>query len=341
MKHVLLLIIPSLLLMSCGGDAKKQDQNAAPPAKISAVAVTELVPTQFNANIEIQAQVNGDENVVATPQAPGTVKSILVHTGQKVGKGQLLATLDVATLDHQIETLSPQLALTKSLYEKQQNLWAQNIGSEVQLLSAKTNYESVGKQIAALKSQRDMYRIVSPISGVVDALPLKVGDMASPGFSGIRVVSYDKMKVEAMLGENYLGKVNPGDKVTILFPDFGDSINTTLSYVSQSVDPMSRSFTVQVQLSNAKRVHPNMSCVMRIAHYTTSSAIVVPVGVIQKTESDQHVFVATGNKAKEVKVTVGRISNGKAEILSGLNTGDKLITAGYDELENGQTIAIQ
>lgn len=342
MKKLFYLIIPALVLVSCGDDKKKQEAatQAATPAKITPVSVTEIQPAAFNANIEVQAQVTGDENVVVSTQAPGTVKSILVHVGQKVSKGQVLAVLDANAIDQQIAALSPQLSLTKTLYEKQQNLWSQNIGSEVQLISAKTNYESVQKQIAALRSQKDMYRLVSPISGTVDNLGIKIGDVASPGMNGIRVVSYDKLRVEAMLGENYLGKVNTGDKVTLEFPDLGDSIKTTITYVSQSVDVVSRGFNVQVQLKNSK-LHPNMSCIMKISNYENKEALVVPVSVIQKTEEAQHLFILEGNKAKEVVVTTGRISNGKAEILSGLNPGDKVITTGYEELENDQKVSVQ
>ena len=364
MKRLLYLLIPAMIMASCDNGGKKgnpaeelislKKQKAEIEAKImkleagktdsgkvTPVAVLELQPTEFKGNIEVQSAITGDENIVASAQTPGIVKSILVHTGQKVTEGQVLATLDAAPIDHQIEALSPQLGLTKTLYEKQQNLWSQNIGTEVQLMSAKTSYESVQKQIAALKSQRDMYRVVSSISGTIDEVDMKVGEMSSPGISGIRVVKYDKLRAEAKLGENYLGKVNEGDPVTIVMPSQNDSINTTISYVAQSVDVMSRSFLVYVRLNNSNKLHPNMSCIMKIANYSNKNALVVPVSVIQNTQDGQMVFVADGNKAKAVTVTTGRNSNGQVEILSGLNAGDKVITAGYEEMENGQRIIIQ
>ncbi|NDC42615.1 MAG: efflux RND transporter periplasmic adaptor subunit [Chitinophagia bacterium] len=342
MKKLFLLILPAtLLLWSCGGNKKTEAPATTDVQKKNAVSVTEMQPIAFDAHIEVQAQVTGDENVLATTQAPGTVKAVLVHAGQKVSKGQVLAVIDANMVDQQIATLAPQLALTKALFEKQQALWQQNVGSEVQLLSAKTNYESVQQQIAALKSQRDMYRIVSPISGTVDNVGIKVGDVASPGMGGIRVVSYDKLKVEAILGENYLGKVKTGDKATIEFPDLGDTINTHLTYVAQSVDVMSRGFSVQIQLPNATKIHPNMACILKIANYTNPAALIVPVSVIQKTATGERLFIYAGGIAKEIAVTTGRISNGNAEIVSGLNAGDKVITVGYEELENGQKVELQ
>ncbi len=363
MKRLLFLMIPVFIFASCGGGAKNnkadelvqlKKQRSEIDAKIKAleagktdsskvtpVSVMELQTTEFKGNIEVQSAIAGDENIMASVQAPGTVKTVLVRVGQRVSKGQVMATLDASPIDHQIEALAPQLELTKSLYEKQQKMWSQNIGTEVQLMTSKTGYESVQKQISALKAQRDLYRVVSPINGTVDAVGLKVGEAASPGMSYIRVVSYDMLKAEAMLGENYLGKVKEGDPVTIASPNLDDSINTKISYVGQSVDPMSRSFQVVVRLNNSTKFHPNMSCIMKIANYSNKNALVVPVSIIQKTSEGSMVYIVEGDKAKSVNVTTGRNSNGKVEVLSGLNAGDKVITAGFEEMENGQRIVIQ
>jgi membrane fusion protein, multidrug efflux system len=365
MKQLIYLLVPAIIFASCNGGNKTGDagdleklkkeradldakiikiegsKHDSSKVKITPVSVTEVQPMDFHAYVEVQSQIAGDENILATSQAPGTVKSILVHTGQKVNKGQVLAILDASTLEHQILAQDPQLTLLKSVYEKQQNLWAQNIGTEVQLMTAKANYEAMQKNISALKAQRDMYRVVSPISGTVDAINLKVGEIASPGMTGIRVVSYDKLKAEANLGENYLGKVKQGDKVLLVLPDIGDSINTTLSYVSQAVDPVSRAFVVQVRLSNNKKLHPNMSCIMRISNYGNANALVVPVSVIQKTSGGEMLYIVDGNKAKSIMVKSGRNANGMVEILSGLNAGDKVITKGFEEMDNGQQVLIQ
>jgi RND family efflux transporter MFP subunit len=213
----------------------------------------------------------------------------------------------------------------------------------VQLLSAKAQYESAQKQKAALVAQRDMYTIKSPISGTVDAINLKVGDVAAPGnpTTGIRVVNHDQLKAEANLGENYLGKVKTGDPVVLVLPDLNDSIRTKLSYVSQGVDPISRAFQVQVRLGANKKLHPNMSAKMKIANYQSPNALVVPVSVIQKTAEGEMLYIAEGNKAKAVYVRTGRIANGDVEVLAGLKAGDKVIVEGYEELDNGEGVAIK
>lgn len=347
MKRLFYLLIPAVILASCGGkqDAKTTDTKKADSGRVTPVAVMEVQPTQFNANVEVQGQINGDENVLASPQSPGIVKSVLVHIGQRVSKGQLLATLDASPAERAIDAIGPQLTLAKALYEKQKGLWAQNIGTEVQLMQAQTNYEALQRQVDAAKAQRDMFRIVSPITGMVDAVMLKEGDVTSPGgnggTSGIRVVSYDKLKAEANIGENYLGKVKEGNPVTLVFPDMDDSIKTKLDYVSQAVDPQSRAIMVQIRLSNNSKLHPNMSCIMKIANYQNSNAIVVPVSVIQKTPNGDMLYIADGTKAKAVYVKCGQNSNGMVEILSGLSAGDQVIVSGYEDLNSGDNISIQ
>lgn len=364
MKRTVYLLIATLILASCGGG--KEDANAKleklkkdrveldkkiaeleaqvkkdSPEKPKAVTAITLTPQHFSSYVEVQAQISGDENVTAMPQAPGQVRSVLVKVGQKVHKGQVLAVLDAAMVEQQIKAQEAQLVLLKQLYEKQQKLWKQEVGSEVQLLTAKANYEGAQKQYQALVAQRDMYKITSPINGTVDAVDIKVGDMAgSQNPNGIRIVSFDKLKAVAQLGENYIGKVSMADPVQLIFTEIGDTLNKKLTYVSRSVDPVSRAFTAEVWLGNAPTLTPNMSCRMQITNYSNPKALVVPVSVIQNTVDGDMLYIVNGNKAKMVPVTAGRNSNGNVEILSGLNEGDQVITEGYSEVENGDTLEI-
>ncbi len=364
-RSVYLLLLTTSLLAACGGEEKKGGEaelaklkkeraalddkiaklevevNKTKPAKGTPVSVVEMQPQDFNAYIEVQGSVNGEQNILSTPQAPGTVKRIMVRVGQRVSKGQTLAVLDAAAVEQQIKAMEPQVTLQKSLYERQQKLWAQNIGTEVQLMSAKAQYEATAKQKAALEAQRSMYTIKAPISGIVDAVNIKEGDIANPGVSGIRVVSNADLKVQANLGENYIGKVKEGNPVNLVFADGTDSLKSKLTYVSKAVDPVSRAFQVEVRLGSNSKLSPNMSCKMQILNYQNKGALVVPVSAIQKTADGEMVYVADGGKAKAVTVKTGRNSNGMVEILEGLQTGDKVVVEGYADLDNGKAIEIR
>lgn len=308
--------------------------------KATPVTVLQLASGEFSSAVELQAAIEGTQNVVASPQAPGRVTSISVRPGQRVGRGQTLATLDADVINQQASSLDPQIALAKSLYEKQKALRAQDIGTEVQLLQAKAQYESLLKQKQAVGSQRGLYRIIAPISGTVDEVNLVVGDIAQPGgmVNGIRIVNLGALKAVANLGESYLGKVKTGDPVTLVFPELGDSITAKISYVAQSVSSMGRSFRVEVNLGGNEKLRPNMSCQMKIANYRAANTLTVPVQVLQKTPQGQYLFVAEAGKAKAVNVQTGRVYNGQVEVLAGLNPGDKVIVEGYQELDNGKPV---
>ena len=367
MKRLLVILFSTALLASCGGEntttkdaanlaklkadrAKLDDQikkiEAAHPdtsVKPISVKVMEVQSQPFRAFVDVQAQIAGDENVNVLPQMAGVVTRVNVSPGQRVGQGQVLAMLDAAAVDQQIKAQDAQLSFAKTVYEKQQRLWAQNIGTEIQLLQAKSNCEAYQKQREATVAQRNMYRIVSPISGVVDQVSIKVGDIASPASptGGIRVVNNNKLKAEANLGESYLGKVKAGDNVTLVFNDNNDSIQTKLTYVAQAIDPVSRAFMVQVRLGSNNKLHPNMSAKMKINNYTNNDVIIAPVTAIQALSDGDVVYVAEGNKARRVIVKQGRNSNGMVEILSGLNTGDKIVTEGMEDLEDGKALQVQ
>lgn len=362
MKRSYLFLVPAIVLASCGGgtnskgdlaslkkqraelDAKIQEMekgNKEKSGKVTPVLVTKVEPTTFNAFIEVQSQITGDDVVNATARNQGTINRILVQVGQQVRQGQVIATLDAAIQDNQIKALEPQIELAKTVYEKTQKLWEQNIGTEVQLLTAKATLENLQKQKAVLQSTRDLNNVIAPISGTVDFVSMKVGDASTMPTAYIRIVNTSKLKAEANLGENYLGKVNVGDKATLIFPDASDSLQVKVSYVAKAVDPMSRAFQVQVRLNNDKKLHPNMSCIMRISNYERKDAIVIPVSVIQKTAEGEMVYVVDGETARAVTIKTGRNSNGKVEVLDGLKPGDQLVVAGFEDLDNGQKVTIQ
>jgi RND family efflux transporter MFP subunit len=365
MKKIIVVVIASSLLFACKQEKQKslstlKAERAALDEQIKAieaketsnkvrkstdVSIMSITPTAFVANIDIQAQVTGEQNVLASPQAPGTVTKIFVKPGQHVSSGQVLATLDASALEQQIQAVEATLSFARSAYDRLQKLYAQNIGSEIKLLETKAQYESASKQKNALQAQLNMYKIKSPITGTIDAVTLKVGDVAQPGGgpaqTGIRVVSFDKLKVEANLGENYLGKVKTGNAVLLVLPDINDSIATKLSYVSQAVDNASRTFHVEVSMPQNKLLHPNMSCKMQITNYKNPSAIVIPISIVQKTAEGDLIYIEENKKAKAVFLKLGNLYNGKVEVLSGLKAGDRVIVEGFAELDNGAPVTIK
>jgi len=320
-------------------DTSKTDE------KSKIVSATEMMPQTFTHFIEVQAKVEGDEDVTLSAEMPGTVTAVLVRPGDKVTKGQVLATLDDRAVHQQLEALNAQKEMAVTMYNRQKNLWDQKIGSEVQFIQAKTQKESMEKQYASLQEQWNMTRIKSPINGTVDVVNIKIGSAVAPGFPSVRVVNLTNMKVKAEVAESYISKVKRGNDVVIFFPDLNKEIKTKLDYSGQAINTLNRTFNVEVRLSPKDgEFHPNQVAVLKIADYTAPNVYIVPVGAVQKSTDGEFIYIAMNENGKTVAkrktVASGMTYNGLAEIKSGLSPGDKVITTGYQNVIEGDLIKL-
>jgi membrane fusion protein, multidrug efflux system len=318
------------------------------------VQVQDVTRQKFRHYVEVQATVYGQDNINVSSEMPGVVKIIRVTEGDTVSKGQILAELDDAVLEQNILEVQTSLELAKTLYEKQKGLWEQKIGTEVQFLSSKSNFDSQQKRLSALQQQDDMMKIVSPIKGTVDAVNIKTGESVAPGMPTIKVVNAELLKVKGNVAEAYISDIHTGDSLLVSFPDLKDTskpgvsqsleVAATASYVSKAIDEVNRTFTVEVKLSHSPNYHPNMIAMMKIIDYKNPSAVVIPINIVQSDPTGSFVFIAVNQngtmiaKKQPVTVKTGMVYNGMAEISDGLNAGDKLITIGYEDLNNGDAI---
>lgn len=310
------------------------------------ISVTEVSTGKFEHYIEIQGKVDGEENVDVSAKLPAVVTQIFVREGDLVKKGQVLAQLDDDVYQQTLAEAKVQLDFVKDLFQRQKNLWDKKIGSEVQYLSAKNNVESLEKRIATLNEQIEMSKIKAPISGSIEQIPIKVGQMASPGFPAFRIVNFSRVKVVAELSEGYAAKVNAGDKALVNFPDTDYEAETRISFASKYINPVNRTFTVEVRLDPGKNeFKANMIAVLRINDYSSDHAITLPVNVVQESPKGQFVYLAKANSkkmvAKKQYIKTGLNYRGVIEITEGLKQGDKVISTGYQNLVDGQLVSVR
>ncbi len=358
-----LIYIPALLLLAaCSkpkdkkaelAELKKQQSELNEKiAKLQAeVGTTDSVKTQdvsvykietgsFSNFVEVQGKIDAEENVMAYPQAQGTITAIYVKAGQRVSKGQMLVQLDKSVLLQQLAQLEAQVELMNTLYLRQKNLWDQKIGTEVQFLQAKTNLQTTQKQLDALKQQAALYSIKSPINGTIEAMDLKLGQVAGPGITGINIVNDNSLKVKANVPESYAASVKAGNKVNVVFPDVKDSVTANISFAAKAIDPVSRSFPIEVKLPSRSTLRPNMTAVLRIADYTNKNAITVPIKAVQQSESGNYVYVNVNGVAKRAPITEGATSGGSVEVVSGLKAGDMVIVDGVADIDEGDKVRV-
>lgn len=312
--------------------------------KMKDVSITAVTDTLFEHFIDVQGSVDARENVNVSARVPGVITAIFVKEGQSVSQGQTLAQVDDQVLRSNIAELRTQMELANTLFEKQKNLWSQKIGSELQYLNAKNQKESLERKMATLQDQQSQTRIIAPISGTVDAVIAKVGDNTMPGSPAFRVVNANNLKVTANVAEAYAGLLKTGDAVILSFPDINREIRSNISFASRTIDPLSRTIKIEVPLKPDNVLRPNMIAHIRIVDYTAKNAVVIPVSVIQYTAGKPYVIVAQNANGKMVAqrktIELGRTYNDKAEIKSGLTTGDQIITTGFQGLNDNDLIKL-
>ncbi len=326
------------------------------------VSVDTLQSGDFSHLIELQGTIDADNISIVTPRGnPGQVKEVYVKQGDYVKKGQLLLKLDDAIYqqnliasNESIKTLKTQLSLATELLKRQQNLWDQGIGTEVQLLTAKNNVEtlqtqinSAQEQIKVLQEQQKTTNVYAEVNGVADKVNVRMGEFFQ-GYIGtqpqIRIVNTSSLKVVTNVPENYAARVTKGSKVFIKVPDVNRSYNSTISFLSTSIDPSNRSFITEAALPSDPILKPNMVATVGILDYDASNTISIPVNVVQSDESGKYVFVlqkgGKGVIAKRRTIELGQVQGEKVEIKAGLTHGDVLISAGYQGLYDGQEVSI-
>jgi len=390
MKNILTLFIISIILTSCGDQGERSVDDIISEGNLesirskrseikskqteiqnelkkldaaikgmdksdnSALITTHVVnDTLFRHFIEIQGSVTTRQNVIIYPEYQGTLTRIFVKEGDRVRKGQVLARIDDGGLGSQLSQLEVQAQLAKTTYERQQRLWEQKIGSEIQYLQMKANYEAAQNAVDQLQSQVSKTAVKAPFSGVIDDVITDQGTVVGPGQALFRIVNLSYMYIEAEVPERYLNSVVPGKDVEIDLPILGETLNSKVRQTGNYINPANRSFSIEVDVPNTNgNVKPNLTARLRINDYTNEKALLVPLNVIsENAEGEQYVYTVNTNTnevgsrqnsfAMRKIITTGLAQGDYIEVLSGLKQGEAIVVEGARTVKDGQEITIK
>ncbi|PHN94758.1 efflux RND transporter periplasmic adaptor subunit [Maribacter sp. 6B07] len=305
----------------------------------------------FNHYLELQGDVSTKQNVLIYPEMAGTLQRVYVKEGDRVSKGQVLATIDDGGMSSQLNQLKTQASLAKTTFERQERLWNQNIGSEIQYLQAKTNYEAAENMVSQAQSQLGKSTIRAPFSGIIDNVIKDQGTVVAPGQGSevFRIVNLSDMYIEVEVPEAYLGNVTKGKEALVYFPILGDSVVTKIRETGNFINPSNRSFEAEIPVPNKEgKIKPNLSAKVNINDYTSEDAILIPTSIIsENADGEQYVFVADEPNAdgesivKRTIITTGKTQGAAIEVLTGLNDGDHIIKEGARSVKDGQKVKIK
>ena len=313
---------------------------------VRTVVVDTLRSAAFLHYIDLQGKIDAEDISYVTPRGMGgQVKALYIKKGDKVSKGQLILKLEDGVLQQNIRQLQSQLDFAKNIYDRQKNLWEKGIGTEVQYLTARNNVDALQKQIDVVKEQLATTNVYAQVDGVADEVNIRTGEL----FQGItaagpqvRIVNTSRLKATVDIPENYISKINKGSKVVVSIPDLSKDISATLSVVSQTINPNTRGFLAEIKLPKDAKLKPNQLALVHILDYSNPSVLAIPVNMLQADEKGKYVYVVEkqGDRqvARKKTIQTGESYQGLIEIRSGLSDGDLLVTAGYQNLYEGQLV---
>ncbi len=322
----------------------KADPTAAAAENAKLVAFTPVKLQDFEHYIDLQGRIATENIYYVTPRGMGgQVKAIYVKQGDRVRKGQLLLKLDDAVIRQQMSSLRTQMNFANDIYVRQQNVWKEGIGTEVQVLNAKNNVDNLEKQMAVLNEQLSMTNVYAQVSGIAETVSIRIGEQftGNPA-AGITIINPSNIKAVVEIPENYISKVQKGMPVVVLVPDLNRSFKSSISLVSELIGQNTRSFTAEAKIPSDPALKPNQIVVVKILDHASRNAIVAPIATLQSDEKGKFVFVEVTENgkliAKKKPVTIGELYDDMVEIKSGLAVDDKLITQGFQGLYDGQLI---
>ena len=374
MKKISILFIAATLMISCGKEAKKSSleelnaQKAIIVTKIDSLntalkSVEEeiskldsdknlqtvtVIPVKndvFKHFLEIQGVAMANKNIEISPELGGTVTAILVKEGQKVVSGQTLIQLDDASIKNSINELNTQLSLAKTTFERQERLWKQKIGSEMQYLQAKAQKESLENNLSSLRTQARKMRITAPFAGVVDEIFPRLGELTSPQMPTVRLLNLDKVYVEADVTETYLPIIKEGTETVVRFASINKEMNSKISQVGNYINPANRSFKIRINIDNKDQsIKPNLLADVKIVDFETKG-IIIPAALVQQDQTgNNYVFsvVTENNVQKVVKniIPVASEYNHEVYVSAGLKENDTLVNAGARFVKDGDKVKI-
>ena len=309
------------------------------------ITTTNVEKQIFEHYVEVSGAVKSRKNVMISSENMGSVNRILVKEGSEVKKGQLIMSMDVQLYQRNLDQLETELTLAETMFEKQSNLWNQNIGTEVQYLESKNRKESLENQIANIKTQISKSQIRAPFQGTIEDVIVREGEMAQMGSPLVRIVNHRDMYIKADLSESHIGKFKKGDKVIINFPSINQTIESTISSVGQIIDEMNRTFSIEALLPHTKfTIKPNLLAIVKMKDFEDNNAVVISTKLIQKDNKGEFVFIVENDNdesiAKKVQVDRGITYKNFTMITSGLSGQETLIDEGFREVEDGNKVKV-
>lgn len=295
---------------------------------------------EFTHFVEVTGSVLSKRNVNISAETVGRVLEVPAIEGMRVNRGQILAIIDSEAIERNIAEMENSLELAKTIFEKQERLWEQKIGTEIQYLEAKNRKEGLEKSLASLKTQLDKAYVRAPFNGTIESVQVRLGELVQPGIPMFQFVGDSDLFIESDVSESYVGVLSKGDSVDVYFPSLKKNLTTKVSAVGAIINPNNRTFKVEVFLPYMADLKPNMIAVLKIQDYKNKDSVIVPSHLILSDNRGDYVFIVENEIAKKKYVKRGFSFGTETEIVDGLAGTETLVDKGFREVGDNFSVNI-
>ena len=316
--------------------------------QIQVISKFNVIEKDFTTYVELQANLKSRKNVVILSEFQGALKNLFVREGQLVKKGELLAEINDSGLKEQLDQMLIQANYTKDNFDRVKRLWEKNIGSEMQFLKAKSDFETNNKMVEQIRDQLSKTKIYAPFDGEIDEIISNLGSNLVPGSPILRVVNLDIIYAEAQVPEKYVSSIELGTEALVSIPLLNKEVTSKIVQSGNFINPNNRTFRVEAPVENKdKRIKQNLNARIKIKNYSNIKALVVPLRVIREDASGRpFIYKLAETDKKDILLTVkifvetGANNDEEIEITKGLSIGDIIVLEGANNVEDNQRVRV-
>ena len=331
------LALAAVMLSACGGNTGADETER----KAVKVEVTQVKAVTADRTNRYSGTVEEESGSLLSFAVGGTVSRVLVDEGDRVGKGQLIATLDAEQLTHNHASAQAALAQAEDAYRRMEELHGKGSLPEIKWVEAQTALQRARASEQMARKQLADCRLYAPFSGVISKKFAEKGQNVGAGTQVVKLVAVGRMKVKISVPESEMAQITVGQKADVTIEALGGaSMQATVTEKGVAADPLSRSYDVKLSLPKADRkLLPGMVADVALRGGNASMACILPAHIVQIDErNNEFVWLAVGGKAVKRIVTVGGFTADGVTVTSGLADGDMVITAGAQKVSEGTRV---
>ncbi|GAA6133390.1 efflux RND transporter periplasmic adaptor subunit [Oceaniserpentilla sp. 4NH20-0058] len=301
------------------------------------VEVIKVKPQILKSTINSIGTLEANQSVTISPEVSGRITSVSFKDGAHVNIGQLLFKLDNSIETANLNEAKARAQLSHTELKRIQKLYKQKAASETDLDSAAANHNIYQAQVQSFQAKLNKLSIKAPFTGVIDINNISIGDYVNAGENLIKLVDLTTLKFDFALPETYLSKVAVGQNIEITTPAYpGEIYQGTVSAVSPAINEETRSLAVRAIIDNqSQTLRPGLFASVILEVNRNPSALLLPEQALVPQGQSYVVMKVVNNKVEITPIEIGTRRKSEVEIITGINEGDIIITAGQMKVQPG------